>query len=136
MQDAPRSKHQEPPIRIVIAMTEQLERMAWGIIVRNQPDMQLTAQAASRSEVLPVLKANNPDVTLIDEAMLDARRCRDLHEYSTQPRSSRFILVAPHEMDCSLEQSRYSFTHAYLLKGVSATELLDTIRETAGARHP
>ncbi|MGD0734539.1 MAG: hypothetical protein ABR976_05300 [Terracidiphilus sp.] len=116
-------------------MSEQLERMAWGIIVSNQPDMQLTAQAVSRSEVLPVLKANRPDVTLIDEAMLDARRCKDLHEYSRQPRSSRFILVAPHEVDYySLEQSRYSFTHSYLLKGVSATELLNTIRETAGAR--
>jgi len=83
-----------------------------------------------------VLKANSPGVTLIDEAMLDARRCRHLHEYSTQPRSSRFILVAPHELDYSLEQSRYAFTHAYLLKGVSATDLLNTICETAGARHP
>ena len=136
MHDARLSNKEEQPIRVVIAMSAQLDRMAWGIIVSNQPDMQLTAQAASRSEVLSVLKANSPGVTLIDEAMLDARRCRHLHEYSTQPRSSRFILVAPHELDYSLEQSRYAFTHAYLLKGVSATDLLNTVRETAGARHP
>ena len=136
MHDAPLSSKVELPIRVVIAMPAPLERLAWGIIVSNQPDMQFTAQAALRSEVLPVLKANSPDVTLIDEAMLDAPHCRDMHEYSTQPRSSRFILVAPHKLDYSLEQSRYAFAHAYLLKGVSATEFLNTIRETAGACYP
>jgi DNA-binding NarL/FixJ family response regulator len=123
----------ELPIRVVIAMSAELERMGWGIIVKNQADMRLIAQPASCSEVLNVLKAHRADVTLIDEAMLGPHQCKDLREYSKQPRSSRFILVAPHEKDYSQEQSRYAFTHAYLLKGVSAAELLDTIRTTAGA---
>jgi DNA-binding NarL/FixJ family response regulator len=127
---------EELPIRVVIAMAAELERMGWGIIVSNQSDMRLIAQAASCSEVLKLLKAQRADVTLIDEAMLGPHQCKDLREYSRQPRSSRFILVAPHEKDYSLEQSPYAFTHAYLLKGVSATELLSTIRATAGADHP
>jgi DNA-binding NarL/FixJ family response regulator len=118
-------------IRVVIAMPSKLERMAWGMIVDSQPDMQLIAQAASCDKALAVLKANRSDVTLIDEALLDARQCEALREYSKQPLSSRFVLVAPYQLDDSLDESRYSFTHTYLLKGVSATELLETIRTTA-----
>jgi DNA-binding NarL/FixJ family response regulator len=125
-------KGEEFPIRVVVAMSAELERMGWGIIVSNQPDMQLIAQAASCSEVLNVLKAHRPHVTLIDEAMLEDNQYKDLREYSRQSRSSRFVLVAPHEMDYSREQSKYAFAHAYLLKGVSAAELLNTIRTTAG----
>jgi hypothetical protein len=49
---------------------------------------------------------------------------------------TRFILVAPHELDYSRELPKYAFTHAYLLKGVSATELLDTIRTIASETRP
>ena len=71
---------EELPIRVVIAMAAELERMGWGIIVSNQSDMRLIAQAASCSEVLKLLKAQRADVTLIDEAMLEMcirDRCRN-----------------------------------------------------------
>ena len=52
-QSAPSSHNiEELPIRVVIAMAAELERMGWGIIVSNQSDMRLIAQAASCSEVL------------------------------------------------------------------------------------
>jgi DNA-binding NarL/FixJ family response regulator len=58
-------------------------------------------------------------------------QCEALGEYSKQRLSSRFVLVAPHEADNLIEKSRYNFTHAYFLKGVSAAELLETIRTAA-----
>ena len=124
------------PIRVVIAMSAELERMGWGIIVSNQPDMQLIAQAASCSEVLSVLKVHHPHVTLIDETILDNSLSEDLRECSSQSNLTRFILVAPHELDYSRKQPKYAFTHAYLLKGVSATELLYTIRSAASETRP
>jgi len=120
-------------IRVVIAMSSKLERMAWSLIVDSQPDMRLIAQVASCNEALAVLKTHRSDVTLIDGAMLDASQYEALNDYSKQPASSRFVLVAPHQVDYSLEQSRYNFTHAYVLKGVSAAELLKTIRTTASS---
>jgi DNA-binding NarL/FixJ family response regulator len=120
-----------PRIRVLIALSAELERLGWGIIVSSQPDMQLIAQAASCDEALAVLSTHPSDVTLIDETILETGQCSALQEYSKPPWSSRFVLVAPHHVDYSLEHSRYAFTHAYLLKGVSAEELLGTIRTTA-----
>jgi two-component system, NarL family, response regulator len=122
---------EQSPIRVVIAMSSRLERMAWGIIVERQSDMRLVAQAASCNEALTILKTHDSDVTLIDEDMLNAGHYRALQEYSRQPSSSRFILVAPHEVDYSLEHSGFSFAHAYMLKGFSAAEFLEVIRTTA-----
>lgn len=127
-----RSNAGEPSsIRVVIAMSSRLERMAWSIIVDRQPDMRLVAQVGSCKEALAVLKTSGSDVTLIDEVMLDTSQYRALQEYSNQPSSSRFVLVAAHQVDYSLDQSRYTFAHAHVLKGFSATELLEAIRTTA-----
>jgi DNA-binding NarL/FixJ family response regulator len=123
-----RSSREQLAIHVLIAMSSHLERMAWGIIVRSQPDMQLVAQVASCDEALALLKTQRSDVTLIDEAMLAGNEYEALLEYSRQPMSSRFVVVAPHQVDYSLQQAKHSFMHAYLLKGVSAPELLGAIR--------
>jgi len=118
-------------IRVLIAMSSGLERMAWGLIVHSQRDMQLVAEVSSCREALGLLRKHPSDVTLIDESMLTANDYDALLEYAAQPLSSRFVLVAPHLAEFPLEQSKYSFMHAYLLKGVPADELLNAIRRTA-----
>jgi DNA-binding NarL/FixJ family response regulator len=122
------------PIRVVIAISAELERIAWGIIIGNQTDMQLIGQVASCDEALALLETNGSDVTLIDEAVLDTDKYESLLKYTNRPSSSRFVLVAPHQLDYSLKQSQYAFAQAHLLKGVSADELLTAIRQSADHR--
>ncbi len=126
------SADEQVPIRVVIAMPTEFERMAWAITVSSQADMQLVAQVASCEEALAVLNTHRSDVTLIDQAILDAGRYEMLQTYAHHPLSTRFVLIAPHQIDYSLEPSRYALAHAYLLKGVSAEELLKAIRSAAG----
>ena len=121
------------PIRIAVAMSDELARMAWGLIIDNEQDMQIIAATASCDELLVILKFKPPDLVLLDEAVLDDRYHRELLELSRHQPACRFILVARHKTDYSLEQSSYEFIHARLLTGASAADLLKTIRETAQA---
>jgi DNA-binding NarL/FixJ family response regulator len=119
------------PIRVIIAISSGLEGMAWGIIISNQTDMQLIGQVTCSEEALAILRTQCCDVTLIDDAILDADQDQSLWNYSMEPSSSRFVLVAPHQLDYSQDQSRYAFAQTYLLKGVSSDELLRAIRASA-----
>lgn len=119
------------PIKVLVAMSAELERMAWGIIIAGQSDMQLIAQVSSCDEVQSILKTERSDVTVVDEAVMTNAQFKALQRHSKQPSSSRFVLVTSHPLDDSLEQSWHAFADAHLLKGVSAAELLRTIRMAA-----
>lgn len=124
------------PIRVVIAMSDELERMAWGLIVGNDAGMELIAKVASCDEALAILSSGPSDVVLLDEVILNGDQYGILQKYSGQPSSVRFVLVALHQPDHSLKRTRPLFIHAHLLKGTSAKEVLETIRSAASAPFP
>lgn len=124
------------PIRVVIAISKELERLAWSLIVGAQPDMELIAEAASCDEVLALLEMRDSDVILIDESILDS----DVHErfldYCSKPFAGRFVMMALHDLDQSIEQRNYAFVYSHVLKGTTAEELLLAIRTSARSRRP
>lgn len=118
-------------IRVVLAMASELDRMAWSIVIDNQEDMDLLSAPASSQRLLDVLKLPALDVVIIDEDMLNQCSRQVLLACADLPRSSHFILVAMHQPDLSIESSRFPFIQTRLLKGVSASDLLSTIRASA-----
>jgi AmiR/NasT family two-component response regulator len=125
---------EQAPIRIVLAMAAELDRMAWSIVLNNQKDMELVAATSSSRQIVRLLKQHAPDVVLLDEALLDQCHPGALLAFARKS-ACRFILFAMHQPDYSLEPSRPAFIHARLLKGISAPDLLDTVR-TAAANDP
>jgi DNA-binding NarL/FixJ family response regulator len=119
------------PIRVALAMASDLDRMAWSIVIGNQEDMELMAAPGSSQQLLKALEAHALDVILVDEAILEQCDPKSLPVFRKQPASLRVILVAMHRPDYALEATRFPFVHARLLKGVSAPELLETIRARA-----
>ena len=119
------------PIRVVLAMASELDRLAWSIVIGNQEDMDLLAAPASCRQFLEILKSPAPDVVLIDEDILHQCGRQALLVCAGLPHSSHFILVAMHQPDFSSEPSQFPFIQTRLLKGVSATDLLKTIRANA-----
>jgi DNA-binding NarL/FixJ family response regulator len=114
-------------------MAAELDRMAWSIVINNQKDMDLVAATSSSRQVARLLKAHNPHVVLLDEKLLNLSDHDVLLAFARKT-SCRFVLVAMHQPDYSLEHARVPFIHARLLKGVSAPDLLETVRAVVGAR--
>lgn len=119
------------PIRVTLAMASDLDRMAWSIVIGNQEDMELIAAPRSGQQLLKALDVHAPDVVLVDEAILEQFDRHSLRAFQKRSPCFRLILVAMHEKDYSLEPTLLPFVHTRLLKGVSAPELLKSIR--AGA---
>jgi len=60
-------------IRILSADDHPLLRSGIGALIGTQPDMQLIAEAATGREAVQLHRQLNPDVTLMDLQMPDAR---------------------------------------------------------------
>lgn len=122
-----------PPhsIRVAIAMATELDRMAWSLLVRNQQDMRLVAVASSSREFLALLKTHGADVVLIDEIILDRCPRSTVQAYARKASACRLILIAMHQPDYAEQPSHATLIHTHLLKGVSATALLQAIRTAA-----
>lgn len=118
-------------IRVVIALSSELERMAWTLIVGRQHDMEMVAQVASGVEALAFLRSHNSDVTLIDEAALNSAQLQEFRDYCRRSCSSRFVLATLHSARESFELAGPAFIHSYILKGATADELLNAIRSAA-----
>jgi DNA-binding NarL/FixJ family response regulator len=116
-------------------MAAELDRMAWSIVLNNQADMDLIAATSSSRQLLRHLKLHAPDVVLLDEALLALCPPGALVA-CTRKTACRLVLVAMHPPDYSLEppsleSSPAPLIHARLLKGVSAPDLLQTLRVVA-----
>jgi DNA-binding NarL/FixJ family response regulator len=115
------------PIRVVLVISSKLERLGWSIVLENQDDIQVFGEYADLDAALACSAANFIDVLLIDEALVTASHCEMLRKDDAS-RKSRVLLVASHPLDEGLAHTRYSFVSRFLLKGVSAADLLAAIR--------
>lgn len=120
-----------PRIRVMLALSSELERLAWSLIIASQQDMEIIAEVASCDEVLSLVRSRDCDVTLIDEAVLGSCRYGEFRDYCGSQSSSRFVLVTLHNVKDSLELMRQDFIHSYILKGARAEEFLQAIRSAA-----
>lgn len=110
-------------IRVALAMISELDRMAWTIVIGGQEDMKLVAVAADRGQLTAALDSQAPDVLVVDEELV--RAC------DGRQNSCRVILVSMHRPDYSMGGCQDAFVSRRLLKGISASDLLDAIRATA-----
>jgi len=110
-------------IRVALAMVSELDRMAWSIVIGRQEDMKLAAAAADCRQLTGILDSHAADVLVVDEELLCACDGRRI--------SCRVILVSMHRPDYSMEEYQDAFVARRLLKGISAHDLLDAIRDTA-----
>lgn len=115
------------PIRVVLVIRSRLERLGWSIVLESQTDLDLLAQFGSVSAAIAFLAEHPADVALVDEAALSPKDCEALRLLAAKG-GPRFVLVARHPADQALEPSRYAFASDYLLKGVSAADLLASLR--------
>jgi DNA-binding NarL/FixJ family response regulator len=139
-QDESANGHASAPIRIVLALAAELDRMAWSIVINNQTDMELAAATSSSRQLVRLLKLHAPQVVLLDEPLVDLCPPGALLACARKT-ACRFVLIAMHQPDyslgppsldpSSLEPSRLPRIHARLLKGVSAPDLLRTLRAVA-----
>jgi DNA-binding NarL/FixJ family response regulator len=120
-------------IRVVVADDQALVRGGFRIILEQQPDIEVCAEASTGAEAVQAVREQDPDVVLMDVRMpqlngLDAARLI----VRESPRT-RVLMLTTYDLDEYVVAALRDGASGYLLKDVPPAELVRCVRAvTAG----
>jgi DNA-binding NarL/FixJ family response regulator len=115
-------------IRILSVDDHPLLRSGIAALVDTQPDMRMVGEASNGNEAVQLHRQLNPDVTLMDLQMPDMSGLDAIISIRTEQPSARIIVLTTYAGDVLARRALKAGAHAYLLKSLIRTEILNTIR--------
>ena len=125
-----------PRIRVFCVDDHPLMREGIAAVIRNEPDMELVAEASTGQEAIQGFRAHRPDVTLMDVRMPDMGGIDALLAIRTQFADARVIMLTTFEGDAEIQRALAAGAQGYMLKSMPRKQLVETIRKVhAGHKH-
>ena len=100
------------------------------MLIENQPDMVLVAQASTGNEAIQQFREHRPDVTLMDLRLPDMSGIDALITIRTESPDACVVMLTTYEGDVEIQRALQAGARGYLLKTTPAKELVEVIRQT------
>jgi DNA-binding NarL/FixJ family response regulator len=117
-----------PVVRILAVDDHPLLREGIAALIRNEPDMELVAEAANGREAIEQFRKVQPDVTLMDVQMPDMSGIDALIAIRQEAPRAKIIVLTTYGGDALAMRAMKAGAQAYVLKGLVRKDLLETIR--------
>src|ERR1044071_8338068 len=119
----------QPRIRVFSIDDHPLLREGLAVIINNQPDMHIVAQAATGTEAIQMFRQYNPDVTLMDLRLPDMSGIDAVIAIRAEFPEARIIMLTTFEGDVDIRRSLEAGARGYLLKNMPPKEMIEVIRQ-------
>lgn len=116
------------PVRTLVVDDHVLLRDGITGILNEQPDFEVVAEAGSVSGALEAVRTHRPDLILMDYGLPDGTGLEATREILAKFPATNIVLLTVHEEDDLLFAAVRSGANGYLLKNISAKELLGKLR--------
>ncbi len=116
------------PIRLVIVDDHIMLRDGIVSILSEQPDFEVVGQAGSVAGALEAVRASRPDLVLMDYGLPDGTGLDATKEILASNPQTNVVLLTVHEEDDLLFDAIRSGAKGYLLKNISAKDMLARLR--------
>lgn len=119
-------------IRIVVADDHPLFRAGVAQTLDREPDMSIVGQAGSGEEAFELASKLLPDVLLMDITMPGEGGIAATHRITSAWPVIRVIMLTVSEDQDSLMNALKAGARGYVLKGISARDLVNAVRTVGG----
>lgn len=116
-------------IRVLIADDHPVVRNGVCRIIASQQDMEVVAEAPNGSTAIELLMQHRPDIGLIDLQMPELDGISVISEVSRRVPETKLVILSSYSTDEDVESGIRAGARAYLLKDVSASDLVTCIRD-------
>jgi DNA-binding NarL/FixJ family response regulator len=124
-----------PRIRVMCVDDHPLVRKGISLILNNEQDMQLIAEAGNGREAISLFRQHHPDVTLMDLRMPEVDGISAVKQIRAEFPDAKIIALTSFDGDQDIYRALEAGVRGYLLKESVHTEVLNAIRSVqAGKR--
>jgi DNA-binding NarL/FixJ family response regulator len=126
------------PIRIMVVEDHGVVRGGLVALLKTIPDFTVVAEAKTGKEAIDLFGKHHPDITLMDLRLPEMGGVEAITRVREQTPGARFIVLTTFDGDEDIYRALQAGARGYLLKGMSADELIDAIRvvHSGGKRIP
>lgn len=121
-------------IRILCADDHPLVRKGIALILANEPDLELVAEAGDGQEAVELFRRHQPDVTLMDLRMPALDGIEATRRIREEFPDARIIALTSYDGDQDIYRAIEAGVRGYLLKEMVHTEVLSAIRAVHAGR--
>ena len=123
-----------PRSRVFCVDDHPLMREGIATVIKNEPDMQLVAEASTGHDAIRGFREYRPDVTLMDVRMPDMGGIDALLAIRTEFANARVIMLTTFEGDAEIKRALEAGAQGYMLKSMPRKQLVDVIRKVHGGQ--
>jgi DNA-binding NarL/FixJ family response regulator len=116
-------------IRVFCVDDHPLMREGIAAVIRNEPDMELVAEASSGREAIQGFSVHRPDITLMDLRLPDISGIDAMIAIRTEHSYARVIMLTTFEGDAEIKRALEAGAQGYMLKSMPRKQLVEMIRK-------
>ncbi|MBB2987459.1 response regulator transcription factor [Terracoccus luteus] len=122
------------PLRILIAEDVDLVAEAFAALLGTEPGFEVVARVGRGDEVAAAAERTNPDVALLDVDMPGATGIEATAQLSRVRPDCKVLLLTSLPGSGHIPRALAAGASGYVVKSMSATQLIDAIRSVASGR--
>jgi DNA-binding NarL/FixJ family response regulator len=123
-------------IRVVVADDQHLVRGGFRLMLDQQPDLEVVAEAADGREAVRLSREHRPDVVLMDIRMPVLDGIAATEEVLRQPQPPKVLVLTTFDVDDYVVDALRLGASGYLLKDVEPDDLVRAVRSVVAGDTP
>jgi DNA-binding NarL/FixJ family response regulator len=120
--------------RVLLVDDHALLRTGVANIINQEPDLHVVAEAENGVEAIDAYERHQPDVTLLDLRMPVMEGVEVVRQIRERDPRARVIILTTYDTDDEISQALKAGAKAYVLKDISADDLVGCIRDVLSGK--
>lgn len=113
---------------ILLVDDHPLVREGIATLIRTTPDLAIAAEAGSAAEALDALRAQQPDLVLLDITLPGANGIELLKDLHVRYPKMHILVLSMHEESVYAERALRAGAHGYIMKQEAGSKVIEAIR--------
>jgi two-component system NarL family response regulator len=120
--------------RVLLVDDHALLRTGVANIINQEPDLSVVAEAGNGVEAVEAYERHRPDVTLLDLRMPVMEGVEAVRQIRQRDANARVIVLTTYDTDDEISRALKAGAKAYVLKDISANDLIGCIRDVLAGK--